>query len=788
MIASFFYSAREGESETNHQHMLQTLLCEALSLEPALYPLFQDTYRRLRAISADLISWSYTDLKTIFINMAGFDEKPLSIFFLMDALDESDRRQLADVLLVLKDTAGAWMSLNKKTAAPRTCVVKVILASRPDATISSALTEAYHVVLEEENQNDIATLVDTELSFLREPTDSSLFEWTSAYLKNQAQGVFLWVSLVARELKDLAEGGYSEAEIKTVVLELPVELIDYYKRIIKQLAELGPTVVAEAKKMLEWACCTERPLTAIELREIIAMQLTPTRISKISVHAFEASKLRRLDDMRKRVRRNCGDLLEIRKQNSVVQSPANRRQQVDPSDVIQLLHQTAREFLIKRDKIARPFNVDETSANNEIGSLCTHYLELSLTTDQSAFPLDIHQWTSSDYRRLLQHFDGRPLLHYVLLHLPQHLSHIEHFGSQAWRLIDDYFQLTKSSSGFAWYLLQDWFEMRIYPTLPTLPAYKEPNTACEEQFIKEEPGTDGKSRKSVPRNQSREVAAIVTPGTESMLVFRIACLINGIEDRKFDVVRSLCELQRHLDYVDGDTKNTPLQTAAASGNTEIVDFLIRKGAAVNFHGGYFGTALQAAAYHGHREVVLVLLDNGADPNSFAGFWTTAFLAASCAGHEETAKTLLEHGADPEFTSDLDDNLISAGQDRLETYGRRVLSVLDSISPDSFARLRIMGFLGQHFKNQGCLEEAMDMFLQAHEFLKRNLGTEHPETLQIMCQIATIYREQGRWKEAEETYLEVRELYARILGPEHPTTRGVVAILELTWRQIAEDKA
>ncbi len=109
--------------------MLQTLLYEVLAHEAEFYPRFQKSYHKLRDAFEGHIAWSYNDLKEIFVRITNSCEKPLQIFFLVDALDELDRTELRDVLLLLKEGSKA-----------STCVIKILLASRPNKAISKAMS------------------------------------------------------------------------------------------------------------------------------------------------------------------------------------------------------------------------------------------------------------------------------------------------------------------------------------------------------------------------------------------------------------------------------------------------------------------------------------------------------------------------------------------------------------------------------------------------------------------------------------------------------------------------
>ena len=56
-----------------------------------------------------------------------------------------------------------------------------------------------------------------------------------------------------------------------------------------------------------------------------------------------------------------------------------------------------------------------------------------------------------------------------------------------------------------------------------------------------------------------------------------------------------------------------------------------------------------------------------------------------------------------------------------------------------------------------------------EISQRILGTEHPDTLKSMNNLALTYWSQGRQPEAEEMMAQVLKIRKRTLGTEHPDT-------------------
>lgn len=258
VIASFFCGTRESEIETTHRHMLQTLLYEVLAQESQLYPWFQETYRKLRNGSENHVTWSYEDLKDVFINLVTSCDQHFRIYLLVDALDESDEGQLADVLSLFHDDRGA-----------SACTIKIAFTSRPSSLIAKALTGTFKLVLGYENKLDIAKMVDAELRFLSKPYDGIL-EWCTNYFKGHAQGVFFWIFIIIRNLKGWDTRPCTKVELMKLVQDFPLELIDYYKEIIEQLAKHDPTMKIGGRKIPDWVTYAERPLTAGEIWDSVA--------------------------------------------------------------------------------------------------------------------------------------------------------------------------------------------------------------------------------------------------------------------------------------------------------------------------------------------------------------------------------------------------------------------------------------------------------------------------------------------------------------------------------------
>jgi len=122
----------------------------------------------------------------------------------------------------------------------------------------------------------------------------------------------------------------------------------------------------------------------------------------------------------------------------------------------------------------------------------------------------------------------------------------------------------------------------------------------------------------------------------------------AIEDDDLDAVKALIEdenaaVDTPIDY--GEHAITPLLKASWDGALPIVQYLLSKGANVNFRAtDTKETALMNAVTNGHTAVVRALLDAKADLSLRNAFDFNPFTSAVAAGNQEISGMLLDAGA------------------------------------------------------------------------------------------------------------------------------------------------
>ena len=110
-------------------------------------------------------------------------------------------------------------------------------------------------------------------------------------------------------------------------------------------------------------------------------------------------------------------------------------------------------------------------------------------------------------------------------------------------------------------------------------------------------------------------------------------------------INGIVIMKKHGMSVKGPT---PLKAASRNGHTEVVKYLLNKGAEINAKANTTqSTALMIASENGYTEIVRILLDKGADVNVKAKIDNVEYTALKMAkknGHKEVVEILERAGA------------------------------------------------------------------------------------------------------------------------------------------------
>lgn len=639
IVADYFYSIRGGSKETSHVLMLRSLLYQILEQQPRLYELFKAPFRRLLHHSHGQMEWPYAALEALLLSLAlehgngELSEFCDRIYILLDALDESEDedgtgRRRSEILALLTTLCTKRGSIS----------IKVILFSRPTVQLQMDSKDIYHIRIDEENRTDVSKIVDAGLRLMwkagcekdeASDCDSDMGsgdqpatplpseEWDSErstligskyldpqdnegaeeldfvkdYLVKQASGVILWVVLILGELiRHVEAGSYTTGEINEKLHSLPTDLGLTYQEIIRRLQRRHSAQdIIQSRLMLIWATFADRPLNLREFRDALAISTQPgNNQDNGNLHAILREKRLRVSrnnwaPVRRRIVHMCGGLLEtVNSETKNLPRPSKKLWHVSPTDSVQLLHQTVKDFLLL-DQSSVPFHLDPLDDQNYIFMAAVRYLRISLPMKKlQAVPT--YKWKEKDLAEFVEHLQDRPLLGYVLSSLPRRIRESEE-NTISQDFFDFYQEIQGQPWGHAYEFLEGWWRKNQLDF---------PSTGTVE------------SLKSNVNNISRMVKTHLNEKTPSV-TFRTRCL----------------------------------QAAAKAGNLEVLQVMLE--VRDSFQG--LGRALHFATLRKHVKGVQLLLDNGASVTEVDYKRRTALHLASIDGEESITRLLLTHGAD-----------------------------------------------------------------------------------------------------------------------------------------------
>lgn len=317
IISSFYYSFRGGPTEMRHELMLRSIAYQIFGQNERLFALIREQFRKKRLKH---LPWYYQDLKSVLHSLhdAPF---PIRIYVAVDGLDESDNALRDDVLKFF----AALVTPQSR------CVLKVLLASRPENDIKPWMNRAHHIVLEKMNHEDIRVVVRSGMRTLEETRQSianqgvapveprdhgKVFSAAEEYILENSRGVFLWAMLVLRELESFLRcGGYSLEDIDECVRRLPKELggpggfyAAMVEKLVKQTSRL-PGHEARGRRIFAWVTFSERQLSVSELGDALAVPSKP--MEEANLATFDLARARPID-FERGLSSLCGGFIEVR--------------------------------------------------------------------------------------------------------------------------------------------------------------------------------------------------------------------------------------------------------------------------------------------------------------------------------------------------------------------------------------------------------------------------------------------------------------------------------------------
>jgi hypothetical protein len=187
--------------------------------------------------------------------------------------------------------------------------VKVFVASRPVVGLSGHPAKIYKMIrLQDVNHSDILKFAK---SFLGPELDlpPDIIHLAMEYIVRNAQGVFIWVHLLRKQMIKYARSGCTKNQIFHFLKSLPTELEGFYKRILIQLEKGEAHDIDVGRRMLEFVLFAYRPLRLEELRHALAIGDSLDVTFSCSNNAFEGDLIYGIE---KRIISCAGNFLELK--------------------------------------------------------------------------------------------------------------------------------------------------------------------------------------------------------------------------------------------------------------------------------------------------------------------------------------------------------------------------------------------------------------------------------------------------------------------------------------------
>ena len=184
-----------------------------------------------------------------------------------------------------------------------------------------------------DTQKDIELYIQANMELLP-LVDEKARNTIVAQILSKSAGCFLWVNLVLQELRQVHTSG----ERRQVLEDVPSGMDDLYSRIVDSMskATYGNKL---AKAILTWTVCSVRPLTMTELHYALELNMEDT-----------------IDNLQKSLLMGCGHLVSV-----------------DIHSRVQMIHQTARDFLLRPNNPSE-FAIDKKTGHKSILMTCLQYL------------------------------------------------------------------------------------------------------------------------------------------------------------------------------------------------------------------------------------------------------------------------------------------------------------------------------------------------------------------------------------------------------------------------------
>ncbi|KAL9608606.1 MAG: hypothetical protein Q9167_006580 [Letrouitia subvulpina] len=327
VASCYFWNPGSEKLQKSLEGLLRTLLRDLLTQIPSLADsISQWRWQSYELGATNLPAWTQTELLSAFNAAMSESRKYAYVCLFIDGLDEfeGDDRARLEIINLLKQASDF----------PN---VKVCVSSRPWRIFEDAFDTRPSLKLEDLTSRDIEIYVqdmlisDEKFQNLHRKDPSGCLAIAQEVVA-RAQGVFLWVNLVVRELLTGLRNEDRLIDLQRRLHETPPDLEDYFAHM---LGTLDKFYLEQANQLCQVALQGNPSSTLLTYYFI--HEEDPDYAMKLPIRVLEGEELLgKLDFMERRLNTLCKGLLEVQKLPGVAIRSSRR---------VEFLHRTVRDFL-----------------------------------------------------------------------------------------------------------------------------------------------------------------------------------------------------------------------------------------------------------------------------------------------------------------------------------------------------------------------------------------------------------------------------------------------------------
>ncbi|KAM7184417.1 hypothetical protein V8F20_012240 [Naviculisporaceae sp. PSN 640] len=317
----YFFIRQADSRKRSLSSLLRSIAFQITQSDPSFLQALAKVSDNLTLRGADARTIWQRVFKSVLFTCIRARSDPL--FWILDGFDECD------------DVRSGIKLLTEVLAFP--LPIKILVTSRQNSEIEMALKRASLVhgkavdtMTMQGNVEDCERLIKAELDWTHIP---DFQQRISKRLLQQAEGSFLWIKLTV----DRINRCHTAAAVEQALQALHPGMEQLYHQMATSISDLSPADASLATDILMWVCCAQRRLTVLEL----AMALEPRN------HGI-------LDLQRSLVGLCSGFVI------------------LDNEGYVSMVHQTARDFLVKSKDDT--FHVNREEAHATIALRCLRLL------------------------------------------------------------------------------------------------------------------------------------------------------------------------------------------------------------------------------------------------------------------------------------------------------------------------------------------------------------------------------------------------------------------------------